>query len=60
MTIKEELLQYRFKVKKVEDAIEDYERYKARAEKMTAVFSDVVAHTNKVGDKVRRQCCYYG
>ena len=52
MNVKEELLQYRFKVKKVEDAIEDYEKYKARAEKMTTVFSDVVARTNKTSDKV--------
>jgi DNA-directed RNA polymerase specialized sigma subunit len=52
MTIKEELMQYRFKLKKVDEALEDYERFKARAEKMTAIFSDVVARTNITSDKV--------
>lgn len=54
MTIKEELLQYRFKVKKVDEALEEYEKFKTRAEKVTSVFSDVPSRTNKTSDKVRR------
>ena len=54
MTVKDELNQYRFKCKRVEETLEEYLRYKTRAEKMTAVLSDVPSRTNKTSDKVRR------
>ena len=54
MTIKEELLQYRFKVKKVDEALEEYEKFKTRAEKITAIMSDCPSRSNKPSDKVRR------
>lgn len=52
MSIKDELKQYRFKMMRVDEALEEYERFKTRAEKMTAVFSGVASHTNKISDKV--------
>lgn len=52
MTTKEELLQYRFKIKKVDEALEEYETYKTRAEKMTAIIGDGTGHSNKISDKV--------
>ena len=52
MTIKDELKQYRFKVKKVEQALEEYEKFKARAEKITAIVSDNPSRSNLVSDKV--------
>lgn len=52
MTVKEELSQYRFKVKKVDETLAEYERYKTRAEKMTAILSEVPSRTNKTSDKV--------
>lgn len=52
MTIKEELKQYRFKAKKVEQALEEYEKYKTRAEKINAIISDAPSRSNKVSDKV--------
>jgi DNA-directed RNA polymerase specialized sigma subunit len=52
MTAKEELLKYRFKMKRVEQTLEDYENFKTRAEKMTAIISETSAHTNKISDKV--------
>ena len=52
MGIKEELKQYRFKVIKVEEAIEEYEKYKTRAEKVTAVLNGMTARTNSISDKV--------
>lgn len=52
MTAKEILKQYRFKINKVDEALEEYERYKTRAEKMTAILSDVPSRSNKTSDKV--------
>lgn len=52
MSIKDELKQYRFKMKRVDEALEEYEKFKTRAEKVTAVFSDVASRTNKTSDKV--------
>lgn len=52
MTAKEELLKYRFKMKRVEQTLDDYERFKTRAEKMTAIISETSAHTNRISDKV--------
>lgn len=52
MTTKELLKQYRFKMDRVDEALEEYERYKTRAEKMTSVISDVPSRTNKTSDKV--------
>lgn len=60
MTVKDELNQYRFKCKRVDETLEEYLRYKTRAEKITAVLSDVPSRSNKTSDKVRRQCSYYG
>lgn len=52
MTTKEELSQYFFKLKKAEQALSEYEKYKTRAEKMTSIISDVPSRTNKTSDKV--------
>ena len=52
MSIKDELKQYRFKVLQVDRTLEEYEMFKTRAEKMTAIISEVSAHTNKVSNKV--------
>lgn len=52
MSIKNDLKQYRFKLRRVEEAKEEYEKFKSRAEKMTTVFSNVASHTNKISDKV--------
>ena len=52
MNPKEELNQYKFKIKKVSEALEEYERFKERAEKITAIISDNPAHSNKISDKV--------
>lgn len=52
MTAKEKLRQYKFKRDKVEQALEEYQRYKTRAEKMTAIMSEVPSRTNKTSDKV--------
>ena len=52
MNPKEELSQYKFKIKKVSEALEEYERFKERAEKITAIISDNPAHSNKISDKV--------
>ena len=43
---------YKFKRNKVDEALEEYEKYKLRAEKMTAVMSETTARTNKTSDKV--------
>lgn len=51
MTAKEELLQYKYARKKVDEALEEYEKYKTRAEKMTTIISDMPRSTinaNKV------------
>lgn len=53
MTAKEELLQYKYARKKVDEALEEYEKYKTRAEKMTTIISDMPRSTinaNKVED----------
>lgn len=53
MTAKEELLQYKYARKKVDEALEEYEKYKTRAEKMTTIISDMprsTINTNKVED----------
>ena len=52
MTAKEELSQYKYKVKKVQDSLEEYEMYMARATKMTAILSESPAKTNLNSDKV--------
>lgn len=52
MTIKDELKQYKFKLMKVDEALEEYERFKTRAEKVTTVFSGIASRTNKTSDKV--------
>lgn len=52
MEAKEELSQYKFARKRVDKALEEYERFKERAEKMTAILSDVPSRSNKTSDKV--------
>lgn len=51
-TTKAILNQYRFKVKKAEDAKKEYDDFMTRATKMTASFNETTAHTNKTSDKV--------
>ena len=52
LTTKEELSQYKFILKRVNETLQEYEEYKLRAEKMTAIISDNPSHSNKVSDKV--------
>lgn len=40
MNAKEELSQYKYKLKKVNEALEEYQKYKDRATKMTSIISD--------------------
>lgn len=51
MTAKEELNQYKYARKKVDETLEEYQKYKDRAEKMTSIISDMPRGTNN-GDKV--------
>ena len=41
MTAKEELSRYECAKERVEETLEEYEKYKERAEKMTAIMSDM-------------------
>lgn len=53
MTAKEELSQYRYARKKVDEALEEYEKYKIRAEKVTTIISGMprgTSNSNKVED----------
>lgn len=52
MTAKEELSQLKYKRKKVDETLEEYQKYKTRAEKMTSVISDSPSMTNITSDKV--------
>jgi len=52
MTAKEELNQYKYLRTKVDETLEEYEKYKTRAEKMTSVMSDSPSRTNLTSDKV--------
>lgn len=52
MSAKEELLSYRFKIKKADETLEEYEKFKTRAEKMNSVISSVSSRTNITSDKV--------
>ena len=52
MNAKEELSQYKFKKKRVSEALEEYMLYKERAEKMTAIISETTSRTNINSDKV--------
>lgn len=51
MSAKEELNQYKFARKRVDEALEEYERYKTRATKMTSIISDMPRGGNN-SDKV--------
>lgn len=51
MTVKEELLQYKYAREKVEETLEEYQKYKDRAEKMTSIISDMPRGTSS-SDKV--------
>lgn len=53
MTAKEELLQYKYARKKVDEALNEYEKYKIRAEKVTTILSGMprgTSNSNKVED----------
>lgn len=56
MTAKEELMQYIDAQGRVDETLEEYEKYKERAEKMTAIMSDMPRgngiKSDKVGDNV--------
>ena len=52
MRAKEQLMQYRWKLQKVDHTLEEYELYKTRAEKMTSIISDTSSRTNLTSDKV--------
>lgn len=51
MTAKEELNQYKYARKRVDEALEEYEKYKTRAEKMTSIITGMPNGT-KGSDKV--------
>ena len=51
MTVKEELLQYKYAREKVDETLEEYQKYKDRAEKMTSIISDMPRGTSS-SDKV--------
>ena len=51
MTVKEELLQYKYAREKVNETLEEYQKYKDRAEKMTSIISDMPRRTSS-SDKV--------
>ena len=53
MTAKEELSQYKYARERVDETLEEYQRYKERAEKMTSIISDMPRggkSSNKVED----------
>lgn len=52
MTAKEELMQYKYARKKVDETLEEYQKYKDRATKMTAIMSDNPQRSNLNSDKV--------
>lgn len=52
MKAKKILMQYRGKLQKVDDILEEYERYKTRAEKMTSIISETSSRGNTTSDKV--------
>ena len=51
MTAKEELLQYKYAREKVQETLEEYQKYKDRAEKMTSIISNMPRGTSS-SDKV--------
>jgi DNA-directed RNA polymerase specialized sigma24 family protein len=51
MTAKEELLQYKYAREKVDETLEEYQKYKDRAEKMTSIISDMPRGTSS-SDKI--------
>ena len=52
MSAKDELSQYKFKAKRVQEALEEYEKYLDRATKVTAMMDENPAKTNMNSDKV--------
>lgn len=52
MNAKDELNQYKYMKKRVDETLQEYEKYKTRAEKMTATLSDVPSRSNVTSDKV--------
>lgn len=52
MTAKEELMQYKYARKKVDETLEEYQKYKDRATKMTAIMSENTQRGNLNSDKV--------
>lgn len=52
MTAKEELSQYKYARERVDEALEEYQKYKARATKMNAIISDGSQRGNTNSDKV--------
>ena len=52
MTAKEELSRYEYARERVEETLEDYRKYKERAEKMTAIMSDMPKGNGGKSDKV--------
>lgn len=49
---KEELNQVYYKMSKANETLQEYQKYKERAEKMTAVISETTSRSNKPSDKV--------
>ena len=51
MTAKEELSQYKYARDKVEETLEEYEKYQTRATKMTSIISDMPRNSQR-SDKI--------
>lgn len=52
MTTKEILNQYRFKIKKAEEAKDEFDKFMTRATKVTATLSEATSRSNVPSDKV--------
>lgn len=52
MTGKEELMQYQSKVKRVDESLEEYQKFQDRATKVTAIISEAPERSNQTSDKV--------
>lgn len=52
MTAKDELKQYKNKIKEVDRSIKEYEKFMTRATKMTSIMSEMTARSNLPSDKV--------
>lgn len=55
MTAKEELSQFKYIRKRVDEALEEYEKYKDRATKITSVLSDMPKGRKRIRQSSRQR-----